>query len=52
MSLEKIHSLKLPLKGDVIIPDKGGGPSHTETKAVFPSALAKKQADCVDGPIV
>lgn len=52
MSLENMHSLKLPLKGDVIIPDQGGGPSLTETKAVFPSGLAREQADCFDGPIV
>jgi len=53
MSLENIHSLKLPLKGDVIIPDKGGGPSLAETKAIS-SALAKQQTqtDCDDGPIV
>lgn len=42
MSLENAHSLKLPLKGDVIIPDKGGGPSLAETKAVFPTTVAKQ----------
>ncbi len=42
MSLENALSLKLQLKGDVIIPDKGGGPSLAETKPVFPKTVAKQ----------